>query len=214
MKKGITIFVASLVLIALANIKGFATENSVSACYSAKNGAVRIVSDSEECRPSETLISLETCVESPRYFSCPGINFAPSTSDTLYGFIGSLRFDKPGSINPQYSCNAVLPDGVVIKAVRFHVRDFSDAGEVSCKMWRTNLLTPFIFSHQVLIADAGGSGIENTNSEHVLLETDEISEPFVDNNSFAYYVQCVINGGNSADLGIWGASVEYIIPCD
>jgi len=147
-------------------------------------------------------------VQNIRYFSCAGTAFTPYDEDTDYSSSDSLRYRTDAGVgNGRFRCNVVIPDGAVVTAVRFSVKDTSATDQVDCEMWRTNLVSSI--GLETFMADAGGTGISATPGSVQLSDT-TISAATIDNQNYAYFLQCYISGTTSA-TGIWGASVEYTI---
>ncbi|MFQ5517288.1 MAG: hypothetical protein ACE5E8_06915, partial [Acidimicrobiia bacterium] len=140
------------------------------------------------------------------YFSCAGTTFTPYESTVDYSSSSSLRYRTSVTGNGRFRCNVAIPNGATVTGVDFSIKDSSGTDSVSnCEMWRTNLTTSIGVETQM--ANAGGTTAGDTAGSRVISDT-TISSATVDNDNYAYFLQCAINGTTTA-TGIWGADVSY-----
>jgi hypothetical protein len=121
-------------------------------------------------------------------------------------------FPRPGvllgidrqSLETGFTCNAAVPHGATVTAVRFTVFDNNATKIVSCVLARQ----AFLGGLEVM-ADQSTTGEMNQPGPTQLLDT-TITDVTVDNNNFAYSVLCQL-GGTGRDIGLYGSSIEYTI---
>lgn len=143
-----------------------------------------------------------------RTASCSGLSFFPLDTADGYGSFNNLRYraNITGS-DGSFECDPGLPDGAVVTRVQFTVRDAYSSGNVSaCELVRSGLSPAAAASTQVLAGPLGTSG----NPGVVRLNDASIHFATVHNASYAYRVQCTIEGSDLG-LGIYGANVVYTI---
>jgi len=146
-------------------------------------------------------VSEATTTYKIRSASCAGVDFAPGSSSTQYGVSNFVeRTGGPG----QFFCNPSLPNGAIVTKVQFTLFDSSAAANnLICYLRRTDLTSPqFVINVAEVDSPGGNMGLEH-------LSTAVISDPTINNASFAYFLQCSM--ATSVGLGIYGADIIYKI---
>lgn len=141
------------------------------------------------------------------YVSCPASAFTATASGTSYRIvqdITGMRLEITSGVNTPLACNAAVPHGATVTAIRFTVFDNSATKIVSCVFARQAFLGGLEF-----MADQSTTGEMNQPGPTQLLDT-TITDPTVDDNNFAYSVLCQL-GGTGTDIGLYGSSIEYTI---
>lgn len=138
------------------------------------------------------------------YVSCAGSAFQEEISSYSYstGF-GGLRFVTAG-LGGEFHCNAALPQGAKVTAVRFTVLDSSNTEWIDCHLWRNNLATGTVS----MMASSATNSLATPGL--IRLSDTSIGNATINNRDFAYIVACVING-TGEDIGLFGASTKYTI---
>ena len=138
--------------------------------------------------------------------SCAGLSFYPIDSRDGYSSQGTERYlAYTDGGNAYFLCDPGLPNGAVVTKVQFTVRDNDDFKDISnCALVRSGLTPATAATAQVLAGPMGTSATPGV----VRLTDTSIAFATVNNASYAYYLQCRIDGNV---LGIHGANVTYTI---
>lgn len=143
-----------------------------------------------------------------RVASCAGMNFHPIHSDTQFAWQGRRLYREGTSGDGWFLCDPHLPHRAVVTKVRFTVYDSSGLNELRwCALVRQGLSTAG--SSPVAIAEVAATGVDDEPGT-VRSPDVTISDPTIDNNAYAYWLQCHITGGDDL-IAIIGADVTYRI---
>jgi hypothetical protein len=112
--------------------------------------------------------------------------------------IGALRTGDAGTLR----CSASIPHNATVTSVSFHVRDAVATELGPCKLSRA--------SSTGAVVDMADAGSTSGMPGNTTLTDTTITNPVVDKSAFTYWAQCDLSA-NSADLGIYGVNVTYLI---
>jgi len=127
-------------------------------------------------------VASEAAQVSTGLFSCAGLAWQED-EDGNYDVFGTLRYFVAGP--GQFACNAVLPNGATVTAVRFSVHDSSNSEQVDfCKLSRVDVVPPAGTEEQL----AGPVGTTDTfmGGDSVIEDT-SIANAIVDNDDFSHF---------------------------
>jgi hypothetical protein len=138
------------------------------------------------------------------YFSCAGTAWESILEGVTFETSGSLKYRTGGPSPAIFRCNAQLPHGATVQAVRFTVKD-SDATDVTCSLWRTDMTTaigtdPPAMASVATTATPGNVQISDTS----------VSDALINNARYSYFLQCD-DHGSTASAGVYGANIEYTV---
>jgi hypothetical protein len=137
------------------------------------------------------------------YFSCSGTAWESAFGGTVYDTTGSLKF-RTGGTSAMFRCSVELPHGATVTAARFSVKDSDGADDVSCELWRTNMVASV--GTEANLASATTTG---TPGSVQIIDT-TIENAVVDNANYSYFAFCDVLSSTSA-AGIYGANIEYTV---
>jgi hypothetical protein len=132
-------------------------------------------------------------------FACAGTAHVPFNDTTTYDWVGSLLYRTGGS--DLFRCSAHLPDGAIVTSVDWSVLD-ETASDVSCAMWRTNMVTGIGSETNMAAASSTGTPGE------VQITDSSVASATIDNANHAYFTQCSLNG-TASDMGLYGVTIAY-----
>jgi hypothetical protein len=138
-----------------------------------------------------------------RAVSCPGLAWWPVNSYTVYHSLGTRR--RSSTDGAYFVCNASLPHKAVVTRVRFTLFDNAEGNVNACALVRVGLTTTTATTAQLMAAVG-----TTTNVGIQRLVDTTISYATVDNNNYAYYLQCQINTDYFVE-GIHGADIQFTI---
>jgi hypothetical protein len=139
------------------------------------------------------------------YFSCAGTAWESVLEGTTFETSGSLKYRTGGPPTALFRCNAQLPEGATIQAVRFTVKDADAVDDVTCALWRTDMTTTIGTDppEMAIVATSGAPGAVQISDPTVI-------DALVDNARYSYFLQCD-DVGSTASMGIYGANIEYTV---
>jgi hypothetical protein len=139
------------------------------------------------------------------YFSCAGTAWESVLEGTTFETSGSLKYRTGGPPTALFRCNAQLPGGATIQAVRFTVKDADAVDDVTCALWRTDMTTTIGTDppEMAIVATSGAPG-------DVQISDPTVIDALVDNARYSYFLQCD-DVGSTASMGLYGANIEYTV---
>jgi hypothetical protein len=138
-----------------------------------------------------------------RHFSCAGTAFENAHSWQGHAVEDSLKHGVGPVALTLFRCSVSIPDGARVTEVGFSVRDRHATQDVQCSMWRQNMLSAIADDTPPMAYEVMTSGTPG----NVRIADTTINQPVIDNDRFAYFVQCVV--GNDSATGLYGANVTY-----
>jgi hypothetical protein len=139
-----------------------------------------------------------------RYASCAGLHWYPVNSATEYESLGTARVSAGGAM---FFCDPDLPHRAVVTAVRFSVSDPSTVSQVqNCALGRHPLTVEGMGDIEVMASVPPTGGPEQPLAVRLVDRTIDFAT--VNNNKYAYWLQCEATAGSQLILG---ASVQYAI---
>jgi hypothetical protein len=138
-----------------------------------------------------------------RHFSCAGTAFENAYSWQGHAVEDSLKYGAGAFAPTLFRCSVSIPDGARVTEVGFAVRDRHATQDVQCSMWRQNMLNAIADHTPPMAYEVMTSGTPG----NVRIADTTINQPVIDNDRFAYFVQCFV--GNDNATGLYGANVAY-----
>ncbi len=136
-----------------------------------------------------------------RHFSCAGTAWESVFDATVKAVSGSMKYATAG--NALFRCSVAIPDGATVTAVNFAVRDTSATFSADCDLWRTNTVTAIGTETQLATVATGAAAAPG----NVRISDTTITQPTIDNDTFAYFVQCDL--GTDINTGVFSANLTY-----
>jgi hypothetical protein len=144
-----------------------------------------------------------------RSVSCHAFDFSPVDTATGSDYALTKRYRTGTEGSGFFVCDPGLPHRAVVTKVQFSIWDGSGSSQVQyCGLYRSGLAESSSETVQELAA-VPATGIAQAPGFARLTDT-SIQNATVNNNSFAYWLQCNL-GQAGQSLGLYGADVFYTI---
>jgi len=136
------------------------------------------------------------------HWSCPAEGWRPHTSSIIWSLGANGLF--LGNASTVY-CPVFLPDGAVVTAARFGVRDTTASYEVvSCAFTRRTYAEP---SDPTLDTWQTAAGTGDAPFPGTTTLTVDPQDTIISNDTYAYYVECVLEA--HAGISVMQAEIDY-----
>jgi hypothetical protein len=144
-----------------------------------------------------------------RHVSCAASSFLPIDSATPYGMAGVYRIRTGTGGSGRFRCDPGIPNGAVVKRVRFTLADQSPNGAITqCALKRQGLQVGTVTTvNEMASVPATGIG----SQQPLRLADESISFATIDNSQYAYWLECLVPNLVESNLGIGGADITFTI---
>jgi hypothetical protein len=143
------------------------------------------------------------------FANCPANAFTEQASNDSWNSSAGYRYLTDLITSGAFECNAALPNGAQVTAVRFSVRDSQATEGILCDMFRTRILPGRFGTGSIGFVDTMASVSSVGSPSNTVLSDTTIAFPTV-SRDFAYRLRCILTG-TGVTLGFYGASVQYEI---
>jgi hypothetical protein len=152
--------------------------------------------------PGETIVSenitLNAVAGGPCFVMGPASAFRPRSSETEYAFSGP-RLQTVSLASATYDAPVTLPHGAEITKFILYYRD-NASSDVYATLYRAPL--PDRFGYAIASVSSSGASTEARYSE-----TTTISDPVIDLQQYAYYINLLLPG--AFELEVNGYRIDY-----